>query len=298
MPPIHANGPMAPGIRRFASMAPSISGGSVPDLEGLDWLKEKGYRTFVDLRRGSEIDLNFADAVNDRNMIYISLPIVANRLDSTRLARFDDLIAQSANGRLYFCDSDGTRAGLVWYIHLRVVGQEDTQAATSKAEEIGLTPAEVKLAEAYLATHKPRARAASARVATATPPDPSEPKSEAGPTVAAAPATPPPALPVAPVEPAPELPPAVAPSNDGDPSPSMLPGEHRPQASANSVHNPDFYRNPASWRPVAALVLTGIGVPLAFWTRSAFTEARSVRRRASLPAAAPRQLDALPSSDG
>src|SRR6202020_1523214 len=105
---------------------------------------------FIDLRRGSEIDPNFVDAVNDRNMVYISLPIVANRLDASRLARFDDLIAQSENRPLVFIDTDGTRAGLAWYIHLRVVSEEDSQSAAGKAEEIGLTDVEMKLAEAYL----------------------------------------------------------------------------------------------------------------------------------------------------
>ena len=94
-------------------------------------------------------------------MVYISLPIVANRLDASRLARFDDLIAQADNRPLFFCDSDGTRAGLVWYIHLRVVSQEDSQGAMGKAEEIGLTGTEVKLAEEFLTIHKPKARAAT-----------------------------------------------------------------------------------------------------------------------------------------
>jgi hypothetical protein len=69
----------------------------------------------------------------------------------------------------------------------------------------------------------------------------------------------------------------AAPAPSTDPSPSMLPGEDRPQASNNR------FRDPASWRPVAALVLTGIGVPLAYWSRSAFSSSRSTRARASLP---------------
>ncbi len=74
----------------------------------------------------------------------------------------------------------------------------------------------------------------------------------------------------------------------------MLPGEDRPQAS--KVPNP-AYRDPAAWKPVAALVLTGIGVPLAFWSRTMLSEYRHVRRRASLPGAKRRSLDAPPGSD-
>ena len=292
LPPINAqNAHQAPGIRRFASVAPSVGGGSGPSMDGLDWLKEKGYRTFIDLRRGSEVEPNFVDAVNDRDMVYISLPIVANRLDASRLARFDDLISQSENRPLYFCDSDGTRAGLAWYIHLRNVDQEDSQGATGKAEEIGLTEVEAKIAEQYLATHKPRARAAMARVASANP----APASEPNPLL---PPTHPPVSPTRTSAPATPLPgPSANPSPSVEPTPSMLPGEEKPQAGLQPIPGPGFFRDPGSWRPVAALVLTGIGVPLAYWSRSAFSVARTGRKRASLPGSAPRSLDAPAGSD-
>ena len=283
----------APGIRRFASVAPTVGGGSAPSIEGLDWLREKGYRTFIDLRRGSEVEPNFADSVNDRGMVYISLSVVANHLDPSRLARFDDLISQSDNRPLFFCDSDGTRAGLVWYIHVRTVDHEDSQAAAGKAEEIGLTVAEAKLAEDYLAAHKPRAKAAVALAATSTPPSPPEPKDESKP----ADAPPPAAQPSIPASPEPAAGPAPVPSTPEEPTPSMLPGEHRPQASTRPSVAPTFYRDPTAWRPLAALVLSGIGVPLAYWSRSVLSGVRSVRHRASLPAAAPRSLDAPAGSD-
>ena len=298
MPPINAVAPQAPGIRRFASVAPSVGGGSAPSVEGLDWLKEKGYRTLIDLRKSTEVDPNFADAVNDRGMVYISLPIMANRLDSSRLARFDDLISRTENRPVFFCDTDGSRSALAWYIHLRVGGsaRKTPQAATSKAEEIGLTDAEVKLAEDYLATQKPKARAAMAKVAMAAlRPERSEPKPE--PAVASEPPVgPPPALPTGPVVP---TNPVAAPSPSTEPTPSMLPGEHRPQASKAPAPAPFLAHDLPSWRPVAALVLTSIGVPLAFWSRTMLSEYRQGRRqaRASLPGSKPRSLDAPAGSD-
>ena len=291
LPPIDAvTAHQAPGLHRFASVAPSVGGGSAPSIEGLDWLKEKGYRTFLDLRKGTEVEPNFADAVNDRGMVYISLPIVANRLDPSRLARFDDLLSQSDNRPLFFCDKDGTIAGMAWYIHLRVVGQEESHVAAGKAEEIGLRDAEVKIAEAYLANHQPRAKAAVAKVARATPTPAVDSKPEPQPA-SEAPAAPASALPATPAA---SSEPAAAPSPAAEPTPSMLPGEHRPQAS--NEPKPD-YRDPASWRPVAALVLTSIGVPLAFWGRSMFSEFRAVRRTASLAGPKPRSLDAPAGSD-
>jgi protein tyrosine phosphatase (PTP) superfamily phosphohydrolase (DUF442 family) len=277
---------LAPGIRRSASVAPSVGGGSAPSAEGLDWLKEKGYRTFLDLRSMSEFDPNFVESVNDHGMVYLSLPILAERLDASRLARFDDLIAQTENRPLYFCDSDGTRAGLVWYIHLRTVEGNDPQSAFQRAEEIGLTGAQARLGETFLATHKTRARSVAAPA-----PVPASPvaiagasKSEAPRPVSASPAPTPPPSPV------------LAPAPADAPTAPRLPGEDRPQASAKP--NLDRYREPIAWRPVAALVLTGIGVPLAYWSKSALSGVRSNRRRmASLPGSPRRSLDAPAGSD-
>ena len=283
----------APGLRRYASVAPTVAGGSAPSIEGLDWLKEKGYRTLLDLRRTSEVDPNFVDAASDRGMLYISLPLMANRLDASRLARFDDLIARTDNRPLFFCDTDGTRAALAWYIHDRVVNQEDSQSALAKAEELGLSPAEVKLAEDFLASQRPRAKSASAssRVAMAAP-SAAEP-APAAPAPATATASTPPALPEAPDPPARNAQ-SAAPLHLDEATPSMLPGESKPQAS--NTPRPD-YRDPSAWKPVAALVLTGIGVPLAFWSRTMLSEFRHGRRQASLPGAKRRSLDAPAGSD-
>jgi hypothetical protein len=304
VPPIET--PMsnqAPGIRCYASIAPALSGGSTPSIEGLDWLNERGCRTFIDLRKPSEVDANFVEAVNDRNMVYISLPIVATRLDASRLARFDDLVSPTDHRRLYFCDTDGTRAGLAWYIHLRSVDQEESQSAKTKAEEIGLTDAEVKLAEAYLVINKPRPKVSTnAKVALATPSDRQDYQIEPTPaeapaSVAQAPAVvaPRPALPGG-SPPSPSNPDAV-PGPSTDPTPSMLPGEDRPQASSKAASGSERLRDPAFWRPVAAMVMAGIGVPLAYWSRSAFNGSRPRRARASLPGAVLPPSDARVSLD-
>jgi protein tyrosine phosphatase (PTP) superfamily phosphohydrolase (DUF442 family) len=296
LPPIETPSPFrAPGINRYASVAPTIYGGSAPSIEGLEWLKEKGCRTLIDLRKPSEVDPNFVESVNDRNMVYISLPIVANRLDPSRLARFDDLISATENRPIYFCDIDGTRAGLVWYIHLRATAQEDPQTASGKAEEVGLTEVEAKLAEAYLLVNKPRQRVSSARVALAGGSDREPFKIDMPPVAAPAPTAAPAVQAPRSALPDGQLPvninPETCPSPSTEPTPSMLPGEDRPQASN------DRFRDPAFWRPVAALVMTAIGVPLAYWSRSAFSVSRATRVRASLPGAVQTPSDAPVASD-
>ncbi|WP_435007102.1 fused DSP-PTPase phosphatase/NAD kinase-like protein [Tundrisphaera lichenicola] len=277
----------APGILRSSSVAPSVAGGSVPSSDGLAWLKEKGYKTLVDLRSISEVDPNFVESVNDHGMAYLSLPIVADRLDSTRLARFDDLISRSENHPVYFCDTDGTRAGLVWYLHLRTVDGVDPLSATQRSEDVGLTPTQAGIAEAYLAGQKSRSNT-DPIPATGTTPKVVE--------NAVVDSVAPSALPSTPAGPAPAPAPASPPVSADRPTPPMLPGEHRPQAS----NKPDLdrFREPMAWRPVAALVLAGVGVPLAYWSKTALSGLHLNRRKlASLPGSARRSLSGPAGSD-
>ena len=281
-----------PGIRRSASVAPSVGGGSAPSVEGLDWLKEKGYRTFLDLRSMSEIDPNFVDAVNDHGMVYISLPIVADRLDPSRLARFDDLIAQSENRPLYFCDSDGTRAGpgLVHPPPDRRGQRPAVGLPEGRGDRPDRGPGQAGRGLSWPPTSPgPRSAPRPAGPASRLPwPWPTSPGVDApGPA---------PALPAASPAPTPPSAPVAAPAPADAPTAPMLPGEDRPQASTKP--DPGRFREPIAWRPVAALVLTGIGVPLAYWSKSALSGVRSNRRRmASLPGSARRSLDAPAGSD-
>ena len=89
--------------------------------------------------------------------------------------------------------------------------------------------------------------------------------------------------------------PAIAPK----PAPSAL----APARASVSVLDPSVERpsapvsaaDPAGWHPYAALALTALGVPVAYWSRSAFSF-RSIRR-ASLSGPGPRRKALPPSSD-
>jgi protein tyrosine phosphatase (PTP) superfamily phosphohydrolase (DUF442 family) len=131
--------PIAPGVRHFASVRPGISGGGAPGREGLDWLKDKGIKTIVDLRAPSEIDPSFGDAVKAHGFRYISLPIDAAKPDAAKAAAFRDEVTKADNHPVYFFDADGTRAGLIWYVHRLTFDKVDPQIASREAEELGLS---------------------------------------------------------------------------------------------------------------------------------------------------------------
>ncbi len=131
--------PIAPGVRHFASVRPGISGGGAPGRDGLDWLKEKGIKTLVDLRAPGEVDPGFVKDVKDRGFRYVALPIDAARPDAARVAAFRDEVTKADNHPVYFFDADGTRAGLVWYVHRLAFDKVDAQLASREAEQLGLS---------------------------------------------------------------------------------------------------------------------------------------------------------------
>ena len=286
------------GMARFTSVDPKLAGGSVPSSEGLAWLAEKGYRTILDLRPSSEVSPAFLAEVASRGLRYLAMPVDLDRMDADRLARFQFELAAPEARPLYFFDTDGSRSGALWYIRRVSVDHVDPQIARREAEEIGLkTPAAWNAATAFLdsiqavQTHPAR-------------------------TAADVPSTPPPARANAlePIE-KPVHRDAARASINQSPAPPVL-------TSASSIEVSESIYPPAlppsytfnhlppigtplpalpttsrpNWRPLAAMLLTGLSLPLVYWSRSVFPEAIA-RVRASLPAPGP-QPRSLPSGSG
>src|SRR5271157_3018673 len=129
---------VAPGISRFVAVDLKLAAGSVPSAAGLDWLTEKGYKTLLDLRESSETDLPFIGEATKRGLRYIALPVNLKSIDRAHVARFNFELAMSEARPLYFFDSDGTRAGTLWYIRRVAVDRVNTEIARREAEDLGL----------------------------------------------------------------------------------------------------------------------------------------------------------------
>jgi protein tyrosine phosphatase (PTP) superfamily phosphohydrolase (DUF442 family) len=165
-----------PGIRRILSVRPKVSGGSLPSLAGLDWLKESGIKTLIDLRISNEVDVAFADAVKSRGFRYVALPIDAAKPEPEKVAQFHDELGKTEGQPLYFFDTDGRRAGLIWYVHGLTYKSVDLTTANRDATELGLTDRATWLAAANyldatksLATGKAAARPQTVPSASNTP---------------------------------------------------------------------------------------------------------------------------------
>jgi protein tyrosine phosphatase (PTP) superfamily phosphohydrolase (DUF442 family) len=165
-----------PGIRRILSVRPKVSGGSLPSVAGLDWLKESGIKTLIDLRISNEVDVAFADAVKSRGFRYVALPIDAAKPEPEKVAQFHDELGKTEGQPLYFFDTDGRRAGLIWYVHGLTYKSVDLTTANRDATELGLTDRATWLAAANyldatksLATGKAAARPQTVPSASNTP---------------------------------------------------------------------------------------------------------------------------------
>ena len=176
-------------------------------------------------------------------MRYIALPINAKTVDADHVSRFNFEVSLSDARPLYFCDTDGTRAGVMWYIRRVTVDKVGEIVARRDAEEIGLTDT---ASSGSPPTPTSRRSKPAARPGPAAPVD-----------VPAAKPTPAPA-PVSPKAP------VGRPTRPRTPPPPRAPGR-RPEDSADAGRD---VRDPAAWKSVAAVVVTGLGVPLAYVGRS------------------------------
>lgn len=246
------------GIARFKVVEPQLAAGSAPAAAGWRFLADKGYKTVLDLRPFAEVQPGDAAAANHAGLRHVVLPVTPEALDEALVRRFEDEIALAGNRPLYFFDTDGHRAAALWYLHLLAAGTLDETGVAAAVAEIGPLDSTLRRAVTDLLQNRRKAAAPPKPEPAPEPTAAAEPEGTAPAPVAAA------ALPTAP--------------------PSTLADESAPPA-----------RDARAWRPYAAMLLTGLSVPLAFYGRSA--AATITAKLASLPAPAHRPR-ALPRSSG
>jgi protein tyrosine phosphatase (PTP) superfamily phosphohydrolase (DUF442 family) len=286
---------VGPGLARFVAVDLKLAGGSLPTAAGLNWLVEKGYRTVLDLRQSTEVPASFIAEVTNRGLRYVALPIGLDSIDRNHVDRFNYEIAAGEARPLFFFDTDGTRAGALWYIRRITADRVDRQVARREAEELGLsnqaywsaigkfvsslTPAQTtsSSSDAQRSSHVTPVAASS----TAAPQKPAQVASV--PSESTTPADPQPRTPeAAPAVNSPAHAPVVPASGPEDPPVSQPPAVSEPPPAATAV--PGDY---LALRPFAAMVITGLSLPLAYWSRTVIPTILS-KARASLPGGAPR----------
>jgi protein tyrosine phosphatase (PTP) superfamily phosphohydrolase (DUF442 family) len=148
LPPRSAPRPLslAEGIARFKVVEPQLAGGSLPTAPGWSFLAEKGYRTVLDLRPRAEVRTGDDAAAHHVGLRYVVLPVTPETLDAQLLKQFEEEIELAGNRPLFFFDTDGSRAAVLWYLHLILAGNQDEASAAKEVEELGPKDAKLWLA--------------------------------------------------------------------------------------------------------------------------------------------------------
>ena len=132
---------MPVGIPQFAEIKnkKNVAVGLRPThLEGLQWLKDHGYRTALYIRAPGESDDADRKQFEDRlGMKYASLVVSPDTLTLDVVDQFNAL-ADPANRPLFVYDKDGSLAGALWYLHFRMIDQQSDEQARAAAARIGL----------------------------------------------------------------------------------------------------------------------------------------------------------------
>jgi protein tyrosine phosphatase (PTP) superfamily phosphohydrolase (DUF442 family) len=116
----------------------NVAAGGTPTLDGIKWLKERGFRTVLCLQPESEVDPAESSMVRDLGLEYVSLPIDPHQLDRQTVESFNRLVDGSDYRPIFIHDASGVRTGAMWYLHRVTVDQVPEDRARSQARRIGI----------------------------------------------------------------------------------------------------------------------------------------------------------------
>ncbi len=131
--------PLLPaGIPQFALAKDRVASGLRPSMDGIEWLRENGYRTVLHLRQPGEDDAADRQYFEARGSRFQSLDVSPQTLSKKIVDDFNRIVTDSANQPLFVYDKDGVIAGGLWYLHSRTIDRLTDQEARTRAARLGL----------------------------------------------------------------------------------------------------------------------------------------------------------------
>jgi hypothetical protein len=108
-------------------------------LDGVDWLKQNGYRAVLHLRQPGEDDAADRRLFEMRGLKYLSLELSPQTLSRTVLDDFSRIVGDRSNNYpLFIYDKNGVLTGGLWYLHFREVEHLSDEEARLRAARLGL----------------------------------------------------------------------------------------------------------------------------------------------------------------
>ena len=127
-------------IPGFAPAKPKVAAGLQPFPEGVQWLRDQGYRTVLHVRAPGENEAAAQRLFTGRGLRYLSLEVSPKTLTPALVEQFNTAVADPANLPLFVYDKDGSLAGGLWYLHFRTAEKMSDEKARQEAARLGFNP--------------------------------------------------------------------------------------------------------------------------------------------------------------
>jgi hypothetical protein len=124
----------------FTLVKPQVASGQKPFADGLNWLREKGYRTVLHVRLPGEEDTAARRQFEAKGFRYLSLDVSPLTLTPEVVDRFNRILTDSSNLPLYVYDRDASLVGGLWFLHFRTIDGLSNEKATAEAARLGFNP--------------------------------------------------------------------------------------------------------------------------------------------------------------
>jgi hypothetical protein len=126
------------GLPGYTRVKQGVASGRRPTLDGLDSLKQAGFRSMVYLHK-SDADLSaMKDVISKRDMAFLAIEATPDNL-ARAIEQFNAVVADTARHPIYVFDEDGVNAGAVWYLHFRTAEAMGDDLARLRARPLGFT---------------------------------------------------------------------------------------------------------------------------------------------------------------
>jgi uncharacterized protein (TIGR01244 family) len=148
-----------PGILNFARLETTIACGGATDLEAVPEIKQRGFRSIINLRLSSERDAHVPEeeaAARAAGLNFVHLPFSIASPDPDLVPNFIKAVTDPANDPAYIHCALGGRAASLWMIKRVEVDHWDVDRAMTEAVALGLENPRLKeFALGYVKSHAP-----------------------------------------------------------------------------------------------------------------------------------------------
>jgi protein tyrosine phosphatase (PTP) superfamily phosphohydrolase (DUF442 family) len=124
-------------IPGFAFVKKGIAAGQRPFPEGVNWLKDHGYKTVLHVRPPTQSDTSAKRVFESRGLTYINLDVSPTTLTKEVVTRFNEVVADEKNRPLFVYDEDSTLAGALWYLYFRTAEGLSDEKARAESSRLG-----------------------------------------------------------------------------------------------------------------------------------------------------------------